>query len=102
MSRHEELRKELKSMFDGCLCAADCEQLIVDGLQKFTDEFLDYSNTSEHTMRRTRAWSDAKGNRDRLRKEADAIAFALQFIPELPLQSPSTPPNNPDNEGERE
>jgi hypothetical protein len=75
-----ELRERLEEMFAGRLCAADAEQMVMDGFEKYVKLFHE-GDRSDSTMRRLRVYNEARANKNDMRKEADAIAYALSFIP---------------------
>lgn len=67
-------------MFAGLLCSADAEQMVMDGFEKHVEAF-DAGDRSDATMRRLRVYNEARANKNTWRRQADAIAYALQFIP---------------------
>lgn len=48
-----ELREKLEEMFAGRLCAADAEQMVMDGFEHYTHLFHQ-GDRSDSTMRRLR------------------------------------------------
>ena len=77
-----DLAQRLRERADGFQCAADAEQIVMDGLLEFRQKF-DEGDRSDFVMRRLRIRNDAKNNWINYSEQASDLREAADLLDQI-------------------